>query len=717
MDKLYERIYGIACELSKTESTYTRADLAYELQNEGIKKDSFELGKLVYETYLRFNKDDKIKKAFYNNEGSDQLVSDYKVDSLIEKNACDLLFPLLQNKLDKSAEKLDSLGNQVTHVMSDDIKVVTKNKILNTVMGTQGLTRVTAEAGVVFDGYSTLIETYNNAKHQVKSIIADFVSLRTQICDVYRKFSSLLIDTLGDGIKAKHPDLFDFDSIEWLDVKGMMKNVKLDYDMISEKCQVLISSIQEDFVKSLKSSLSACTQMENKQAGLLLAGLKMASHYIDANNRTTELKQDLVNLKNCVSHDATEIKGDMGRLMLIYKTMNDICIPKAEIFFRNSDAVFSSELQAVENAIYNGDGIKELKEQRDRLLSTCKQIEKEMTDEQLNIDVYTTRIAENNQILKGLKPKYDEAKESKPDKPFFAKNILTLGAAGKRYNRDVSDWYSACKQVILHYEDLMADVKIDTDELHVAEQSLVEDKERYASVKKELENLNRVINGKICVNKEIKAELFPHLEDIINLLRLAREIASTKLDPKYLKAVHIEKENLDVPEETKQNISKVTDTIMNGLDEDSKTNHKISELMPNLKNVLSEKKFNKLTKASKLIHGGVLTSVPENYKETVQKAAGLLQSMANLKAMQKKKVEADGKYEEKLKKLKDEFSKNMASIDDKSAVLLESLKKINTAQDKETLKEGLMELSDGEKNIFSDKDLDEFLKGNQKIEL
>lgn len=103
-----------------------------------------------------------------------------------------------------------------------------------------------------------MIETYNNAKHQVKSIIADFVSLRTQICDVYRKFSSLLIDTLGDGIKAKHPDLFDFDSIEWLDVKGMMKNVKLDYDMISEKCQVLISSIQEDFVKSLKSSLSAC---------------------------------------------------------------------------------------------------------------------------------------------------------------------------------------------------------------------------------------------------------------------------------------------------------------------------------------------------------------------------------------------------------------------------------------------------------------------------
>lgn len=36
--KNISKIYDIAHELSKRESTYTRADLAYELQNEGVKK-------------------------------------------------------------------------------------------------------------------------------------------------------------------------------------------------------------------------------------------------------------------------------------------------------------------------------------------------------------------------------------------------------------------------------------------------------------------------------------------------------------------------------------------------------------------------------------------------------------------------------------------------------------------------------------------------------
>ena len=59
----------------------------------------------------------------------------------------------------------------------------------------------------------------------------------------------------------------------------------------------------------------------------------------------------------------------------------------------------------------------------------------------------------------------------------------------------------------------------------------------------------------------------------------------------------------------------------------------------------------------------------------------------------------------------------MAQIDDKSAVLRESLKKINTAQTPEMLKEGLLSLSDGDKELFSEKDLDDFLSGKKTIEL
>ena len=98
MDKqrVYKRIHDIAHELNKDKSTMTRADLAYELNDDGIEKDSYEVGRLVYEAYNHYKGDAVIKNAFYNNENCDLLVSEYQIDSLIENNECDSLFPLVR---------------------------------------------------------------------------------------------------------------------------------------------------------------------------------------------------------------------------------------------------------------------------------------------------------------------------------------------------------------------------------------------------------------------------------------------------------------------------------------------------------------------------------------------------------------------------------------------------------------------------------------------
>ena len=70
MDKqrVYKRIRDIAHELSNDKSTFTRADLAYELHDDGIEKDSSEIGRLVYEAYNFYKNDKAIKNAFYDNE-------------------------------------------------------------------------------------------------------------------------------------------------------------------------------------------------------------------------------------------------------------------------------------------------------------------------------------------------------------------------------------------------------------------------------------------------------------------------------------------------------------------------------------------------------------------------------------------------------------------------------------------------------------------------
>ena len=748
MDKqrIYKRIHDIAHELSQDNSTFTRADLAYELQDDGVGKDSFEVGKLVYEAYKHYEGDPAIKNAFYNNENRDLLVPGYEIDSLIEGNECDSLFPLLQNSLEESKNMLNLLDATVTQVLSGTMTTATARNILNTIVGTQGIVKVQTEAKAIFDNYSNLVNVYDGAKHQVQSIMADFVSLRTQICDVYRQFSTILIDTFGDGIKAISPDLFDFDSIEWLDVQGMLQKVRLDYDRISEKCKTLMSGIQDSFIQSLKSSSSTYQHAGNKRVGLLVALLNMGSHYMDASSATNELKQDLVVLKNSVKRDATQIKGDMGRLLLIYKTMNDLYIPKAEAFIRNSNAVLTSELNAIAEAIYKDSDVKGLKKHRDQLLAEYKQIEKEMTDAQLNIDVYTSRIEENTQMLNGLQPQYQQAKDSKPNKPFFLVNIFTLGSAGKRYNRDIYDWHQVCQPVISRFEDLQTDVKLDSEELQTAKEHLQESKRQYKETQKELDNLNKEILGKLKVNDDVKRQMLPHLEGMIQLLRVARQIASSKLDAKYMKVVQIETESTELSEETKQNIRLFADALRETISIDADMARKAVDAMPydeTMRRKIANKAHNDSRQASYATHpqtvGGhgelygtkdgelgynvstpseaELAAVADAGNVAVQKTVNLLESWANLKALQEKSAIAHKAYDKKLKKLQEQFKKDMAKIDDKSAVLRESLKKINTAQSPEMLKEGLLTLSDGDREIFNEKDWDDFLSGNKIIEL
>ena len=58
-NRIYQKIYDIASQLLKENAVYTRADLAYELQEFGIKTDSFEIGMLVWEAYKRFRLSDR----------------------------------------------------------------------------------------------------------------------------------------------------------------------------------------------------------------------------------------------------------------------------------------------------------------------------------------------------------------------------------------------------------------------------------------------------------------------------------------------------------------------------------------------------------------------------------------------------------------------------------------------------------------------------------
>lgn len=793
MDKLkiYQKIRDLA---HQGEAVYTRADLAYDLQQFGISRDCFEVGLFVWEAYRHFHQDEKIRSFFYDNERKGLLVDEYQADGLIAENQTADLFQMEQQRLAEWNTSLCRVENTLTEVMREGT-VRTGGSIASTIIGTKGVECVKQEAATVFNNYSGLVGHYEDARQQIQLLIADFVKVRTYVCDIYRRYSLVLTDAFGDSVKAVAPELFDFDQIEFLDVQGMLQQVQLDYNRINEKCSLLMSDISDSFARSLKNASASYRSAGSKQAGLVLAGLNMLSHYMETSEKVANLKQELLQLKNSVKHDVTQIKGDLGRLCVIYKSLNDVSVPEAEAFCKYAGQVLTDEWRQLEARLYQNGEIRKLKEERDALLDQMKSLEQEMSDEEMNIGYYTTRIGECRQLLDSMQAQYQEARQTKPSKPFFLINWLTFGSAGRSYNRNIYEWNQACKPVITQYENLQVDVKLDSDELTRQQASFKEHQTEYQQLKQTLRQQNKTLMEQIRADRELRLQMLPHLEAMINLLRLARRIANTRLDASLTKAVHVSRQDIRVPEELSQKIGALAQAVRDNvevtpqmmqhavdsaalLQRNRADRHgtaqllnKDDEAVQSLNNGpgTSQHAGTAESRTAQPLNGGheaaqrpeavedrmaswteeshtaqpsagegeaatVVTPEqagrPEHQlseqdqaallaagNQAVQTAAGFLEAAARLEAMKVQNTIAEQKYNQELAALQGRFHDYLTRIDDKSAVLMKTLRQINTAQNPEQLKNGLLALMGQDGNRISKEDLEDFINGTKTIEL
>ena len=692
---IYQKIKDIAHRLRQEKCTFTRADLAYELQM----SDSHEIDRLVWEAYRLFNGNKAIEESFIDNAQHNTIVYGYQVEFFANENDTEELFSLMHNKMQLGDKAICKLENSIAAMMRPQGS--SGFNLLGTIVGTQGVTEVRNEASALFDCYSQLI-----------------VTLRSHVCDIYRRYALVLIDAFGDSVKAIAPQLFDFDSIEWLDTQQMLQNVKLDYDQITEHCSILMSSISESFSQSLKQASSTYRSAGSKQAGLLLAGLNMVSHYIDASSRTTELKGELLTLKNSVKHDVTLIKGDLSRLLVIYKTLNDLFIPQSEAFCQYSDQVLQGEWQQIVDSIYKNPNIQSLKQQRDKILDQCREVEAGIADAETNLAYYTAHIDKCNTLLSNMLDRYTQARESKPKKP------LLFGR--KRYNREIYEWNIACKPVITRYEDLQSDIKLDNDELMNQKATLTRLQPRRQELRQELNRINKRIMRELKVTQATREKILPHLESIVKLLRIAREIAESHLDQELTKRVTITRQDTELPPDLQQNIAAFANGVRqlafidgNAMAEaisDVNKQRRIAAEREQTTIDVTNKQQNNPARHTELSEEGTL-QIANAGNVAIQGTINLLEAWGTLQAQRAKSAIAAEKYDQELAKLQEEFRRNIAEIDDKSAILRESLSRINTAKGHEQLKDALLSLAGKDSRLFTDDEWTEFLNGNKTIEL
>lgn len=708
---IYDAIRNIAAKLCKDGETYLRADLAYELKQYGIDADSIDVSKLALEAYKYFNNDRNIKQAFVTNDSRSALIDEYKLTDLLDNDKPEDAMELANKELAKTSDTLAALKRDIDRNMSLAVANAASG-IMDTVTGTAGVKAVRTEASTLFDRYSKMVGTYHEGEDTVRRNIADFTTLRTDIGTTYQEYAMQLIDIYGDNIKAVAPNLFDFNQVQFLDVDSMLKHTELEYNRISDKCSALIGEITDSFQNSLKSSVAAYRSagQGNKALGLAMAGLGMLNHYMEAGERANRLRSDLVVFKTSIKHDSTLIKADLGRLLVIYKTLNDVVIPKADIYLRNASRLMSSDIKSITDSLYDKAEIRPLEEQRRQLLAQLKVLDGEINDHLQNIDVYQSLISDITTTLDSKSASYRDAIARKPSKPFFLLNILTFGNANKNYNRNYAEWDAVCYPLVREYENYQVDLKLDKDELAAHQSDLKAKGQEQHLVKQKLDEVNRQIRSKINASNDTQLKMLPHLRTVIAMLRLGREIMETKLDKKLTGTVSIPdfKSTEKLPVDIENNLSLFTSTLADNIHADRGMAEALLNGIDDYRGV--DEKDRKYSEES-------LAQVTEASEQSLQQGISMFDS-----ALQLKKQQLDGKlaraaYDEEFDKIASDFRKQIKGIDDKSAFVREVMRRANLAKNDDERKQALLMLSDLSGQSLSEQDFKDFINGKIQITL
>lgn len=682
-DAIYKKIKEIAVEAKG--SKRTRADVAYDLQM----TDSLEVSRLVWEAYNYYGKDPLIKSTFINNDNDSSVVDDYELRQLITTGNNEEYFNALSKDLKDGENALTVLDNMLKTKMSEAVTSEI-NSLMSIIMGTKGIENVKKEATQAVELYGQLVNVYDEAKSGVKEVTHEFVDLRTEILHVYEKYAQMLVDFYGDSIKRVAPSLFDFDSIEYLDTAQMFEKVKLQYDLLSENCSVMMSEISDGFSNSVMIASQGGNALGRKGA-VAIAAVEAIKHYLDASEKTVRMKSDLEAFKMNIKKDVTNIKCDYSRLATVYKTINDLYIPKADAYFKFSSKLLSAEFEQMVSTLYAKAGVAELVKERDNVMDEIRVVSEQLNDHKNNLIFYGEQLEHCQEVITEKKDDYENAKSLRPSKPSVIVNVLTFGSADKKYSQKMFKWKGVYGNLVKEYENAIVDEAVYGQDLNYQDDARREAEEKLTQLKAKQKELTDKILKTISVDTDMKKKLACHLEDIIRMLHVGKEILESGLDTKSIKAINIDTfHSNELPEDIKNAVADFKDFV----------NEVAPDLKEDVKNHMA-KEFNEQE----------LAEMKKVYAESLK----LTDALISLEALKEQNQVSSEIYDKELEKIQEEFNSQMAKTDAKTDVLGNVLKEINTAPDAEARKKALIKLTERGKTFASEEEFNNFINGTLTI--
>lgn len=721
MQRLYERIKSIADQLVARDDHFSRADLAYELRSEGVTGDSSAVSRLVWEAYKAMGDDPNIRDAFLNNSSHKSLVDEYRVIALIEANDSERAVDVVTEMLAESKRSIDRVLLQVDEASRDYVpgsKPSLSQQAVDTVVGTAGIKAIQAESADILDCYAALVDGYKEAKGDIKGAITSFGELREHVLYDYREWVALLKDLFGDRILSVAPEVFDFDTLRWLDVDSMYGQAKLSFDTLAGRSSELLNSISESFRASLSETVRDYSYSSNRRAGLVMAAVNLVSHYSKTATDTARLRSQLLDLRSDVARDATGIQADMARLVEIYRTINDIYLAQADLFYRYGDKVFSREWQELREALYSTPELKSVLAEREGIHKHLKELEEKMLDAKLNITFYKDQVATTEELLTSLKEPYEAALKAKPSEPNWLKQTVSFGKAREKYNRDLTEWSEGDGVLVKKYEELQVDLRIFGEEIESLRRVYDESLKEYHKSRMDAGDLTKHIHELQTLSPELLARAAEHLSPVLKLLAIAREIIESRLEGRLVTPVTLpELEQRALPTEVTERIERLRKQI-------SGIAREAQQVVP--ERVRTSVSTPVTTSPTAPATVGPLSGDDPRARQLAQVAAARSRVAAQRSAaaldelllLRKKEVEnklTEDHYRRELDRIRETFQYNMRQIDDKSAFITEVRRRVHTDLSDQSVRDDLLLLAGEGPQDLTAEDIRDLLDGKTTL--
>ncbi|MFV0158262.1 hypothetical protein OBK24_07305 [Empedobacter falsenii] len=701
-------IKRIATLLQENKQFMTRKELAKSLHSFGIEKDSIDLNNLIIKANEYYKTNNNIFKVFYNNEFSRSLLDEVKLPVILndESNVAAVKFFLKNNE--NITKNILPLLNNI------DLPEDFKNKaggLISKLTGTSGIKKKNEEAEILMKNYNSLVDKYEFGADEIKNSFKDFVLLREKIESIYNENIILLRDIFGDRIKSVDSELFDFDSVEFLNTREMYDKVNLQFEDFQKKGSLLLNEISSNFKVTTQETINEVSKFKTnaKKEAVINAAINVStnliSHYTDVKQKKIILEKELNNLKDIVYEDVSTIKGDLARLTLVFKKMNEYHIPKAEAFYSFCDSIFMKEFKSLQDLIYGGSELKILKNRRDEILKECSTIRLKIFDLESNITIDESNIESYKNSIQILEPNFKNSISLKPIKPNFIFNLITFGVLNKKYSKKLYYWDQEYGFSVNRFEGLIKKLnltEIDVDNYKI---DLIEIKKYNIKLQEELREINSAIFSSINVNIDVRKKVAENLKSIIQLLRLAKEILESKIDEKYLKVFKINKlSDVQIPANVNDNLLLFTQEFISKVNLD--VDFTSSIINPKLKTHEDEYEHNLFLQTINQKHNLILKQTLNLYNEW----NSLDDSNKNSEFLRKE-------YDKQLEALKNKMKKDIEELDHSSEELRTAITKLNLSNNENETKENLINLLNKSGIDFSDADFSDFLVGKKDIVL